>query len=139
MRNASLATSRLPTKAWPSRSSTSGPVFGCQPKWSAWALLSFLSKEATASTKVLWYARTFELLSAHRPLPQRTNTLPATVAPFEISKKKPTSASWTQLFTKTPSRLPTSYQMPFEFGLSITRLSRQVTRWDWLKILTAAG
>ncbi len=70
---------------------------------------------------------------------QPTNTLPAQMAPFEISKKKPSSAPSTQLFTKTPSTLPTSYQMPFEWGLSITRLSRQVTRWDWLKILTAAG
>ena len=90
-----MATSRLPTKTWPSRSSTSGPVFGCQPKWSAAALRSFRSNEAAASTNVLWYARTFELLSDHIPLPQRTNTLPATVAPFEISKKKPTSASCT--------------------------------------------
>ena len=83
--------------------------------------------------------RTLELLRAHAPRPQPTNTLPATVAPFEISKKKPTSAFSTQLFTKTPSRLPTSYQTPFEWGLSITRLSRTVTRWDWLKIFTAEG
>ena len=73
------------------------------------------------------------------PLSQRTNTLPATVAPREISKKKPSSAFSIQLFTNTPSRLPTSYQMPFEFGWSMTRLSRQVTRRVWLKIFTAAG
>ena len=73
------------------------------------------------------------------PRSQRTKTLPATVTPREISKKKPSSAPSIQLFTNTPSRLPTSYQMPFELGWSITRLSRHVTRRVWLKILTAAG
>ena len=73
------------------------------------------------------------------PLSQFTKTLPAQIAPLEISKKKPSRQSWTQLLTNTPSTLPTSYQMPFESGLSITRLSRQVTRWHWLKIFTADG
>ena len=70
---------------------------------------------------------------------QLTNTLPAAMAPFEISKKKPSSAPSTQLFTNTPSTLPTSYQMPFEYGCSMTRLSRQITRRVWLKIFTADG
>jgi hypothetical protein len=48
------------------------------------------------------------------PLSQRTKTLPATVAPREISKKKPLIAPSIQLFTNTASRLPTSYQIPFE-------------------------
>jgi hypothetical protein len=44
----------------------------------------------------------------------RTNTLPATTTPFEISKKNPSWAFSIQLFTNTPSTLPTSYQIPLE-------------------------
>ena len=68
-------------------------------------------------TRVLWKTRTFELLSTRMPLSQPTNTLPAQIAPLEISKKKPSRQPWTQLLTNTPSTLPTSYQMPFECGL----------------------
>ena len=65
------------------------------------------------------------------------------MAPLDISKKNPLSLGhvWryetalpvsptfsTQLFVKTASTLPTSYQMPFEKGRSVTRLSLQVTR-----------
>ena len=62
------------------------------------------------------------------PIERFINTLPAQIAPLEISKKNPLVQPWTQLLTNTPSVLPTSYQMPLELGLSITRLFRQVTR-----------
>ena len=113
-RYARLATSRLFTNTWPSRWSTSGPVEGCQPKWSPVALRSVRSKDAGVSTNVLLYTRASAEFSTKMPLSQRTKTLPATVTPREISKKKPLIAPSIQLFTKTPSRLPTSYQTPFE-------------------------
>ena len=65
------------------------------------------------------------------PWSQLTNTFPAQIAPFEISKKNPLSLGQnrslenrlsilptpsTQLSINRPSTLPTSYQMPFEFG-----------------------
>jgi len=54
--------------------------------------------------------------------------VPAQIAPFEISKKKPSLVVSTQLSTKTPSTLPTSYHTPLACGLSMIRLSRQTTR-----------
>jgi hypothetical protein len=64
------------TNTLPARCSTSGPVAGCQPKWSPTALRSVRSKEATVLTKGLLQTETFELSRMRTPLSQVTKTLP---------------------------------------------------------------
>ena len=87
-------TSRLPTKTWPVRSSTPGPVLGCQPKWSPTALRSVRSKVAGLGANVMGYGLQFDESNAS-PWRERLALHTGTkAADWKVVLKKKSAPKW---------------------------------------------